>query len=131
MENKIAMVNKELHDRLFEDQDGSEHEEEPSKIHRKHQLPPQLMLKNMIKKGLTNPPDFHSRPKTALNNFRKATEERQTLSRLRSVPPLHQNKPPSQRKYELPSEGNVEFDFITSHPKEFDEFDHILDRMKW
>ena len=120
MENKIAMVNKELHEKLFEDHEASEHEEEPSKIHKKHQLPPQLILKNMIKKGLTNTQDFHSRPKTAFNNFRKTAEGKQTFSRLHSVPHNNPDKQLSQRRYELPSEGNVEFDFITSHPKEFD-----------
>lgn len=125
------MVNKELHERLFEDHEASDHEEEHSKIHRKRQLPPQLILKNMIKKGLTNTQDFHSRPRTALNQFRKAPEERQTLSRLHSVPHNHPDKQSSHRRYELPSEGNVEFDFITHHPKEFDEFDQILNKMKW
>ena len=42
------------------------------KLYRRHQLPPQLMLKNMIRKGLTNTQTLpNSRPKTALSSFKR------------------------------------------------------------
>lgn len=125
------MVNKELHSRLFEERDNGYHEEERVKNYRKHQIPPQLILKNMIRKGLTNTQLSYSRPKTAVSNFRKTSEERQTLSRLKSIDAAHPAKGNPHRRYDLVSENNVEFDFITTHPKEFNEFDQILDRMKW
>lgn len=131
MNNKIAMVNKELHTRLFEERDNGDHEQERAKSYHKHQIPPQIILKNMIKKGLTNPQTPNSRPKTALTNFRRTADGREPLSRLKSIDATQLAKRISYRRYDLVSDNNVEFDFITTHPKEFNEFDQILDRMKW
>ena len=88
MNNKIAMVNKELHNRLFDEEEWPEESEEiRPKMHRRHhQLPPQLMLKNMIRKGLTNTQSLaQSRPKTAFGDFKRTGDDKNPFKQLRST----------------------------------------------
>jgi hypothetical protein len=69
MINKIAFVNKDLHNKLFETQENKE-EESPQKKYRTHPLPPPIMLKYIIKKGLTQTQfNFPFRRKTANSTF--------------------------------------------------------------
>ena len=136
MNNKIAMVNKELHNRLFDEEEWPENQEEKQpKIYRRHQLPPQLMLKNMIRKGLTNTQTLaHSRPKTALSNFKRTGCEKTNIERFRSTATANlekRNTTSTNRRYEEPQDSNIDFDFSNNHPKEFDEFENILNKMKF
>ena len=86
MNNKIAMVNRELHTRLFDLNLEHEQEEQHPRIQRRQPLPPQLLLKSMIRKGLTNTQmTFHSRPKTAQTTFKRYHDDRLTADQLRST----------------------------------------------
>ena len=123
MNNKIAMVNKELHNRLFDEEEWPENQEDKQpKIYRRHQLPPQLMLKNMVRKGLTNTqPLTLSRPKTALSSFKRTGYEKTNLQRLRSTATANLEKrtttTSTNRRYEEPQDSNVDFDFSNNHPR--------------
>ena len=117
------MVNKELHNRLFDEEEWPENQEDKQpKIYRRHQLPPQLMLKNMVRKGLTNTqPLTLSRPKTALSSFKRTGYEKTNLQRLRSTATANLEKrtttTSTNRRYEEPQDSNVDFDFSNNHPR--------------
>jgi hypothetical protein len=69
------------------------------------------MLKNMIRKGLTNTHILgQSRPKTAQGSFKRTGDDKNPFSRLRSTATGHLEKHPSvstNRRYEEPQESNV------------------------
>ena len=88
----------------------------------------------MIRKGLTNTQSLGlSRPKTAFSSFKRTGEEKNNFERLRSTGTVNLEKRAvsTNRRYEESGENNVEFDFSSGQPKEFGEFQHILNRMKY
>ncbi len=81
MKNKIALVNKDLHCRLFEEK-ISEEVEKPV-ILRTHNLPPELILKDMIRRGLSSTTTSNfARPKTAQTIFRNVGDNRVISNKL-------------------------------------------------
>ena len=80
----------------------------------------------MVRKGLTNTQALtHSRPKTALSNFKRSGYEKTNMEKFRSTATANlekRNTTTSNRRYEEAQESNVDFDFSNNHPKEFDEF---------
>lgn len=90
------------------------------------------MLKSMIKKGLTNTHQLlQSRPKTALSIFKRTSEDRPSLNRLRSTATPHPYKQMQNRRYDEQAEPTVEYDFNREQPKEFNKFEEILNKMKY
>ena len=88
----------------------------------------------MIRKGLTNTQSLGlSRPRTALSSFKRTGDEKNHLERLRSTATANIDKRTvsTNRRYEESAENNVEFDFSSGQPKEFGEFQNILNRMRY
>ena len=60
---------------------------------KKYTLPPHLLLKSMIKKGLTNTQAHtFSRPKTANYNYRQYRDKSQTINKFKSGETQYKSK---------------------------------------
>lgn len=120
MNNKIALVNRDLHNKLFETQDQNG-DQSSQKIYRRHPLPPQIMLKNMIKKGLTNTQsNFLARPKTANSTFIQQNHPRNSMSQLRSGEVSQLRKGLSVKKNGSETESHSDYNMNIEYPQQFE-----------
>jgi hypothetical protein len=76
------------------------------------------MLKNMIRKGLTNTQNnFFSRPKTATSNHTQTNEPKRSMKHLNSGLVFNQRKKLSVKKSENEAENHLDYNINVEHPQ--------------
>jgi hypothetical protein len=114
---------------LFEEVEADPLEKEPQSF-KKHHLPPQILIKSLIKKGLTTTNSFLTRPKTAQSSFKQGRDNRPSLQRLGSTEMHHEYKSTSKNRYGITPDISNDVDFNDTLEK-FKEFDRIVGHATW
>ena len=127
MNNRVALVNRELHLKLF-DNPLEEQEDPDDRSHlryRKKRTQPEAVLKGMIKRGLSHTSNTPiARPRTAVSLMKHSRDSRSAMGRTNSVPTQEQLRL-AKKKTDAANEGGLDYDF-NPMSKEFEEYDDIL-----